>query len=209
MLRSTILASLLSLAAAQNKTLEWFFPGAEGSDLVASIVSANPSTTVAVLNCPTSVDSSDCGFGPGVSLSIISTTIYQAVMSESDFTMSVSCVYKTSEMPCSVSIAGGNDPGNTVETFSGSDIGFLTATVTAGGEKLSASAGGASLSACRGAEVGRLLLPARRALVPPIALGWREVPCWRWLGLLLSLLRSSQPYKYPLEEIVRRNLGPT
>ncbi|KAF2462833.1 uncharacterized protein BDR25DRAFT_308109 [Lindgomyces ingoldianus] len=151
MLRTAALITILTgLTAAQNQTIEWFVPGAEGSDLLASVVTANPSTTILHLSCPTNVDSSDCGFGPGLAFSIISTTIYEAVMSESDFTMSVSCEHnlQKSEMPCFVSNGGegANDPGTTTETFSGSEIGFLTATVTAGAEKLSATASGAQSS---------------------------------------------------------------
>lgn len=59
-----ILSFLASAAFAQNSTVEFFFPGGyEGTDPVASVVTANPSTTVLNLACPTGTDSTECGFG--------------------------------------------------------------------------------------------------------------------------------------------------
>ncbi|KAF2265037.1 hypothetical protein CC78DRAFT_532680 [Lojkania enalia] len=128
--------------------MQWFYPGLSGSDLdypvLASIVSANPSTTVLSLACPTDLDASDCGFGPHFDYSVISTTIYEATMSIPDeFTMAFSCDHDTAktQMACDISMGGpnANDPGQTSGVLSGSDVDFFTATITAGEEKLSAT----------------------------------------------------------------------
>lgn len=156
-MRTTTLATTAvftaTLAAAQNKTLPFFFPGADSQELVASIVTANPSTTVAQISCPTGEDASDCGFGPGAELSIISTTIYQATLSEEgEFTMSFTCTDDApkTELTCTISMGGpgANDPGETSAVLSGTDAVPISAVVTAGAEMLGAAAtGGASGSA--------------------------------------------------------------
>ncbi|KAF2797470.1 hypothetical protein K505DRAFT_269385 [Melanomma pulvis-pyrius CBS 109.77] len=147
-----ILSFLASAAFAQESTVEFFFPGGyEGTDPVASVVTVNPSTTVLNLACPTGTDSNDCGFGSGFEYKIVSTTIYEASMSEEGFIMTFSCDHniKADQMTCGVSIGGdnANDPGTTSAVLSGTDIAFLTATVTAGQELLGAAATGASTGA--------------------------------------------------------------
>lgn len=136
----------LSFARAASNTLEFPFPGGyEGVDPVASVVEANPSTTVLNVACPTGVDSSECGFGPGFDYSIISTTIYSMSMSESDFTMTFSCDHNTeaAQMTCGISMGGegANFPGTTVAVLAGTDVASVTATVTAGADLLEGNAG--------------------------------------------------------------------
>lgn len=72
-------------------------------------------------------------------------------MSEEGFVMTFSCDHniKADEMTCGVSLGGenANDPGTTSAVLSGSQLEFLTATVTAGEELLGAAATGASTGA--------------------------------------------------------------
>lgn len=55
-------------------------------------------------------------------------------------------------MSCGISQAGGNDPTVTSTVFSGSEIAFLTATITAGAEKLAAQTGSAASSGSSGSS---------------------------------------------------------
>jgi len=145
-----ILSTIASTAFAQASSVAFFFPGGyEGIGPVASVVQANPSTTVLDLACPTGTDSTECGFGfSGFRYSIISTTIYQASMSQEDFDLSFTCNHnvKAAQVTCGVSVAGvdGNPPEITTSVLSGSDIAFITASVTAGGELLAAAQTGAA-----------------------------------------------------------------
>jgi hypothetical protein len=142
-----LLSALAGFALAQDPQVSFFFPGGyEGVSPVASVVTANPTTTVLDITCPTGVDSTECGWGPGIEVSIISTTIYEATMSEAGlFTMTYSCNHNTkaSEITCAASMggSGANDPGVSTAVLSGSDIAFVTASVTSGADLLSATGG--------------------------------------------------------------------
>ena len=147
-----LLSAIAGLTLAADDTVSFFFPGgSEGVNPVASVVTANPTSTVLDITCPTGVDTNDCGWGPGIQYSIISTTQYIATMSEEDlFTMTYSCDHNTKakEVTCAVSMGGSeaNDPGVSTAVLSGTDVAFGTATVTAGASLLTAT-GGAQQSA--------------------------------------------------------------
>jgi hypothetical protein len=91
--------------------------------------------------CPTGVDSTDCGWGPGLDYTIISATHYQAQMSAESVSMSFECDHNTakSEMTCTVAMTGGNMDMASPQTavLSGAEIAFVTATVVDGADKLS------------------------------------------------------------------------
>jgi len=165
-----ILSVFAAVALAKNSTVEFYFPGGyEGADPVASIISANPSTTVLNLACPTGIDSTECGFGSGFEYKIISTTIYQASMSELGFIMTFSCDHniKKDAMSCEVSLGGSNanDPGTTSAVIPVDPSEFLTATVTAGEELLDAEATGVAASAASKASTAVALTAASSATV--------------------------------------------
>jgi hypothetical protein len=158
-MRQSVTAILFAIAAsalAQNKTssqtIEYFFPGnPQGYAPHASIVSANPTQTVMKLTCPTTLpdfDDTECGWGPGVDFTAISSTIFKGTMMMSDFTMTYSCDHNTKEkaMTCDASIGGSGADFQTSEVavLKGTDATMLTATLTAGAEKLSAATGAAA-----------------------------------------------------------------
>lgn len=142
---TVLLSTLAGFALAQEPQISFFFPGGyDGVNPVASVVTVNPTSTAFDLSCPTDVDSTECGWGPGIHYSIISTTIYQATMSEADlFTMTYSCNHNTkaSQITCAASMGGpsANDPGVSTAVLSGSEIAFVTATVTSGADLLTAT----------------------------------------------------------------------
>jgi len=87
--------------------------------------------------CPTGADSTECGWGPGLDVTILSQTRFQATMDADSVSMSLGCDYnkKQVEMTCTVNQEGGNDDtgGKPVTaTLSGDDVEFLTASVVAG-----------------------------------------------------------------------------
>jgi hypothetical protein len=118
--------------------------GYDGVDPVATINTANPTTTEFHIACPTGVDSTECGWGPGLDVTILSKTRYQAQMKLEDLSMSLGCDYNSqaTEMSCTVNQKGGNDDtgGQPVTAvLSGTDVEFLSATVVKGAELLSAT----------------------------------------------------------------------
>ena len=117
-------------------------------DPVATIESANPSTTQFRVACPTGTDSNDCGWGPGLEYTVISNTRYQALMTADTVSMSLGCDYNSQavEMTCTVDQKGGNDDtdGPVTAVLSSSEVAFISATVVEGASLLS---GGGSASA--------------------------------------------------------------
>ncbi|KAF2023837.1 hypothetical protein EK21DRAFT_105064 [Setomelanomma holmii] len=144
MRQSITILSVLASGAFAADTIQFYFPGgAEGVDPVATIEKVQPSTTVFNIACPTNVDSTDCGWGPGLDYTILSGTKYLASLSYDSISMSFSCDHNTkaSEMTCAVAMTGGNMDTPTPETavLKGSDVSFITATIVQGANLLSGS----------------------------------------------------------------------
>ncbi|KAF2476271.1 uncharacterized protein BDR25DRAFT_300354 [Lindgomyces ingoldianus] len=168
MYQSIALLSILAKIAFAEQTLEFFFPGGyDGVAPVASIVTANPTTTVLDLSCPTGVSSEDCGWGTGIRYSIVSTTIYEATVSvESASAVEFTCDHNTKkeEMTCNVSMDG----TATSSVLSSTELGFIAATVTAGGELLGAT-GAASQSQSQATSSGLKTKASASAATAPAA----------------------------------------
>jgi len=142
MATSLVLSTLLGLALAQQTTLTLPFFGYDGDSFVASVVSAQSDATVFALACPPK--SADCGLFPNQTLTYGPST-YKMDMSypgDGAFTMTQDCVLASSSAVCMESASGSeaNDPGSSTATYEGSDEGNVPVTVTAGGDKLGASA---------------------------------------------------------------------
>jgi hypothetical protein len=175
---SIAIASLLSSAALAAETVQFYFPGgpdgtplsrpycksvptnspppgSEGVDPIATIRKVSASTTEMNIACPTGVDSTECGWGPGLDYTIISATHYQAQMSAESVSMSFACDHNTakSEMTCTVAMTGGDMDmaGPQTAVLSGSEVAFVTATVVAGAEKLSGADAQATAAPSSGA----------------------------------------------------------
>lgn len=142
MRQSTAILSLLASSVCAADIVSFYFPGGyEGIDPVATVNTVNPTLTEFHIACPTGVDSSDCGWGPGLDATILSKTRYQATMDADKVSMSLGCDYdkKKVEMTCTVNQEGGNDDtgGEPVTAvFSGEDVKFLSLTVVAGNSLL-------------------------------------------------------------------------
>ncbi|KAL1794184.1 hypothetical protein ACET3X_007605 [Alternaria dauci] len=142
-MRQSIAAlSILASAACAQDVVSFFFPGGyDGVDPVATINTANPSTTEFHIACPTDADDTECGWGPGLDVTILSQTRFQAQMSTDVVSMSLGCDYNEQavEMTCTVNQVGGNDDtgGQPITaTLSSDDVQFLSATVVAGNSLL-------------------------------------------------------------------------
>jgi hypothetical protein len=110
-----------------------------------------------MLACPTNVDSTECGYGPGLNYTILSKTIYKASMSFDSIDISLACDYNTqaSEATCTVSMAG-DDEGSGLQTavLKGGEAKFNTATIVEGANLLSGGAASATPSATPAASAG-------------------------------------------------------
>ncbi|XP_014559682.1 hypothetical protein COCVIDRAFT_91331 [Bipolaris victoriae FI3] len=142
MRQSTALLSILASTVCAADIVSFYFPGGyEGADPVATINTVNPTMTEFRMACPTGIDSSECGWGPGLDATILSQTRYQATMDAGGVSMSLGCDYnkKDVEMTCTVKQKGGNDDtgGEPVTAvFSNDDVKFLTVDVVAGNSLL-------------------------------------------------------------------------
>jgi len=128
------LLSLTTLALASNQ-LPIYFPAInDWADLSVSVSTANPSTTVLVIPCPTSgindlLANQECG-SAGVPYSIISKTIYQATLGPT-----VVCKHETASerMLCGLEFI----PSTTATvTYTKGEFKFVTASITKGAESL-------------------------------------------------------------------------
>lgn len=123
------------------------FPGIDGPAPVATVVSANPSTTSAVMTCPTGTPADECGFAAGLDVEIIGGTRYQASMSAMGVSVSYGCDgydAAAGTMTCTAEMSG-EDTQTAV--LSGTDVNFITASVVEGASLLSGGAATASASA--------------------------------------------------------------
>ncbi|KAF2202982.1 hypothetical protein GQ43DRAFT_291081 [Delitschia confertaspora ATCC 74209] len=152
-----LFALLSSLASARQHTTSSFtmptgtpipiiFPGADDQPLVATVLSANAATTSMIVGCPIGEDSSECGFGPGFNIDIVSKTIYQASFTDGDsWSFSLKCdAAKPTAVVCTESNGGvdANFPGVSTTTLDEEESGdmWMTAIITGGAEKLGATA---------------------------------------------------------------------
>ncbi|KAG9199203.1 hypothetical protein G6514_008950 [Epicoccum nigrum] len=150
MRQSIAILSFLAGAACADDVLSFVFPGGiDGPAPVATIVSANPSTTSAILTCPSGTPIDECGFAMGLDVEIISGTRFQASMSAVGVSVSYGCDgYDAAKdvMTCTAELSG-EDTQTAV--LSGSDVSFITASVVEGASLLS---GGASATASASAR---------------------------------------------------------
>jgi len=89
--------ALLAISAAKPdfSTLRflYFSGGIDPYDASAAITSVSGPTTVAYINCPLSVETYDCPYGPGMAYTIISETSFEWTISAEDmYTMTYDCV---------------------------------------------------------------------------------------------------------------------
>ncbi|KAL6710613.1 hypothetical protein ACN47E_008661 [Coniothyrium glycines] len=148
MRQSIALVSFLASAACAADVVSFLFPGGADSEAVATIESANPSTTQFRIACPTGTDAAECGWGPGIDYTVISRTHYEASITIEDVAMSFACEAASGgQAVCTVDQAGPNSLGAVVATLSGTDAAFITATVVQGASLLS---GGTAASATSG-----------------------------------------------------------
>jgi hypothetical protein len=140
--KALILAFLGTVANAQTSTVSLFLMDTDLQTLVASVISANPSTTTYLVGCPTGTDQNDCGYNPPETVKHAG-SVYGASLTaaEEQFTMSYECtVYTTSgtSAVCTTSAGGAqaNFPGSGIVTLSDTDVAFFPVTVTSGADKL-------------------------------------------------------------------------
>jgi hypothetical protein len=142
MLRAGIFAALAVVAIAQDRTVQLLLLDTDPQSLVASVISANPSTTEYLVGCPTGTDQNDCGYNPPLTVKHAG-SVYGASISAADeqFTYSWECTAYTSgetSAVCTTSAGGAqaNFPGEATTTLTGSDVGFFPVIVTSGADQL-------------------------------------------------------------------------
>ncbi|KAF2622828.1 hypothetical protein BU25DRAFT_414821 [Macroventuria anomochaeta] len=150
MRQSIAILSFLAGAAYADDVVSFVFPGGfDGLAPVATIESANPSTTSALMTCTTGTPIDECGFAAGLDVKIIGGTRYEASMSAGTVYVSYGCDgydSKANTMTCTAEMSG-EDAQTAV--LSGTEVAFITATVVKGAELLS---GGASATASASAS---------------------------------------------------------
>lgn len=145
MRQSIAIVSLLASAACAQDVVSYIFPGGADSPGVATVESVNPSTTQFKIACPTGVDETECGWGPGVDYTVISQTRYEAMVSVEGFSMGFACdAIASGNAVCTVTQSGTE---TMTATLSGTDAAFITASVVQGASLLSGGAASAMVSA--------------------------------------------------------------
>jgi hypothetical protein len=141
-------ASLLASVSLASDQIPIYFPGVATSYVIsASVSTANPTSTILVMPCPTSgandLLANEVCPSSGLTYSIISTTVYQATIGPD---VAFTCVHKTAskEMSCNFVADGVSAPG---QTYTEGDFQFITASITAGAESLSGIQTGSAASA--------------------------------------------------------------
>ncbi|KIW02785.1 uncharacterized protein PV09_05847 [Verruconis gallopava] len=159
------IALLLAAVRAQVSTVSLLLLDTDPQTLVASVISANPSTTTYLVGCPTGTDQNDCGYNPPETV-IHAGSVYGASVTagEEQFTMSYECtVYTTSgsSAVCTTSAGGAsaNFPGVSTTTVTGTDVSFLPVTVTSGASLLASSTAAKATSEAASAGAGSTTSP--------------------------------------------------
>jgi hypothetical protein len=157
-LTTYIISTLLALraAAAENTatTISIFMPRTDPEPLDASIISANAGSTSLYLACPTGKDPNDCYFPQGITMQHINNSIWAASMiiqysRGRNLSVSFSCnVQGSTAGVCLISSTGAatNIQGVITTTLEPTEMDFLTATVTAGAEKLASATANSTAS---------------------------------------------------------------
>ncbi|KAF2433812.1 hypothetical protein EJ08DRAFT_694291 [Tothia fuscella] len=133
--------ALIPLAFAQSPTVvSLYLMNSDPQSLVASVISADASTTLYEITCPTNVDGNDCGYRPPITIKHAG-SVYGGGITTNDFTMSYECTLYTngvSSAVCAESAGGtaANFPGVSTATIEASDITLLPVTIIAGQEEL-------------------------------------------------------------------------
>ncbi|TKA80676.1 hypothetical protein B0A49_01625 [Cryomyces minteri] len=142
---------LLALAAhtlAQNSstTLSIFLPNTDPQSLVGSIIAVDSTATTLAIACPSGTDPNDCGYPSPFTLTTGPSLYADSTVDPAGpgvFTQSVSCsLGGTTTAVCAASFGGSdaNFPGLNTTTLAQSDITLFPVVITAGAEKLGATA---------------------------------------------------------------------
>ncbi|KAI0007327.1 hypothetical protein F4779DRAFT_592394 [Xylariaceae sp. FL0662B] len=137
MSRSLLFISAMAgtIMAQTSAISSLFLPGFEGSSLLGSVMTANPTMTQYFVQCAPGTDANDCGLGPGVSVTMQPGTYAFDIADPPSFTMSERCVFDQDTAACTTSISGpeANDPGVVTTTLTGvtSDDFLMPVTITA------------------------------------------------------------------------------
>lgn len=191
------LLPLTALAQSQS-VISLFLMDTDPQSLVASVITADASTTQYEITCPSSVDGNDCGYRPPITVGQTGGSIYGASITNSDFTLSYLCTLYTSGVTSAVCAAGAagtaaNFPGTSTETLMASEVTLFPVTITAGLEKLgkatttgksgsSSSTKSGSASAASGASIGSTTASGTQATSSSSGSGKVAVGCG---GLLI------------------------
>merc|ERR1711981_40046 len=140
MFRAAITVAFLGASAyAQTRVVPLLLLDTDPQALVASVISANPSTTEYLVGCPTGVDSNDCGYNPPETIKHAGSVFAGSLTApEEQFTMSWECTVQASDAVCTTSAGGAqaNFPGTGTTTLAGVQASYVSVTVTAGVDQL-------------------------------------------------------------------------
>ncbi|ROV87165.1 hypothetical protein VSDG_09981 [Cytospora chrysosperma] len=165
-------AALVATTMAQSTSVtSLFLYGSEGENIVASVMSVASGATTYFINCAEGTDSSDCGFGPGMTFVEGPSTFGLHVTEADAFTMDVDCKITSETASCVETDAGpeANDPGTFTGVMSDISDSLLPVTITAGLDLLSA---GASASAtASGSATSGTAQPSSSASSGPVETG--------------------------------------
>ncbi|KAL2075187.1 hypothetical protein VTL71DRAFT_129 [Oculimacula yallundae] len=133
------LSSILSIALAQTSTVSLYIPGADPQGLIGEVIGTASSLTTYVLQC---ANTEECGFrDPFTVTENVSTAKFTMAPENGDdgvlaFTARIDCsLSPSSSSAVCVESFGGSDanfPGQSTETYTGTDFAYMPVFITAG-----------------------------------------------------------------------------
>lgn len=158
--------AILGFSQAQ-KTVTLTMPGYDTQPLAASVISADATATTYLINCAPGTNSDDCGIGSSITFTEGPSTAAVTYSAEYDndndaksstlaFTGYQQCSLDGSISAVCIESFGGaeaNFPGISTTTYTGTDLGIMPVTITAGAAVVATSASSTGSSATMSASI--------------------------------------------------------
>ncbi|KUI53097.1 hypothetical protein VP1G_00330 [Cytospora mali] len=170
----TMASALVATTMAQSTSVTTLFLyGAEGDNIVGSVMSVAPGATTYFVNCAPGTDASDCGLGLGVTVVEGPSTFGMHATESGAFTNDVVCKIVSETATCVETNAGpeANDPGTSTEIVSDLSEGVLPVTLTAGLNLLSGSGSTSASATASGSATSSTAQPSASVSSGPSATG--------------------------------------
>ncbi|KAK4033757.1 hypothetical protein C8A01DRAFT_39765 [Parachaetomium inaequale] len=136
---SLVVAAGLAAAQSSSAVVNVLLPSFGTEAMVASVISAGPTATSYLVNCPTDTSSEDCGLGDGLKILYGSSTMTYGMTFADTNTYTANCKLDpaANTATCEGGVISDGSTSTVVAVFTDYSTFIVPVTVTAGAEKLS------------------------------------------------------------------------